>query len=115
MSIALYLTTAVLAAALAYSAVLKLSSRPAVIESYARVGVPARRLPLLAAVLLLGAAGLVAGWLWTPVGLAAAAALVVYFALALTVHATHRDLAHAMTPLAVLVLTVTASALYAVR
>jgi hypothetical protein len=115
MSTALYLITAVLAATLACSAILKLTSRPAVVESYARVGVPARTLPLLAAVLLLGAAGLLAGWQWTPIGLAAAAALVVYFALALTAHATHRDLAHAATPLAILVLAVTATALYAVR
>jgi hypothetical protein len=115
MSTALYLITAVLAAALAYSAILKLSSRPAVVESYARVGVQARRLPLLAAVLLLGAAGLLAGWLWTPIGLAAAAALVVYFALALFAHATHRDLAHATTPLAIFALAATATALYAVR
>jgi DoxX-like family len=115
MSTALYLLTAVLAALLAYSAVLKLSSRPVVVESYARVGVPARRLPLLAVVLLIGAAGVLAGWVWTPIGLAAAAALVVYFALALGAHATHRDLAHATTPLAILVLAVTATALYALR
>jgi hypothetical protein len=115
MSVALYLITAVLAATLAYSAILKLSSRPAVIESYARVGVPAQRLPLLAVVLLVGAAGLLAGWLWTPIGLTAAAALVVYFALALTAHATHRDLAHATPPLVILVLAVTATGLYAAR
>lgn len=115
MSTALYLITAVLAAALAYSAILKLSSRPAVVESYARVGVQARRMPLLAAVLLLGAAGVLVGWWWTPIGLAAAAALVVYFALALIAHATHRDLAHAATPLAIFVLAATTTALYAVR
>ena len=76
---------------------------------------PARKLPQLAVVLLLGAAGVLAGWVWTPIGLAAAAALVVYFALALVAHATHRDLAHATTPLAVLVLAATATALYAAR
>ena len=115
MSTALYVITAVLAAALAYSAILKLTSRPAVVESYARVGVPARRLPLLAVLLFLGAAGLLTGWLWPPIGLAAAGALVVYFALALVAHATHRDLAHATTPLVILVLAVTATALYAAR
>ena len=115
MPTALYLVTAVLAAALAFSAILKLTSRPAVVEAYARVGVPARRLPLLAVVLLLGAVALLAGWVWTPMGLAAGAALVVYFALALTAHATHRDLAHATTPLVILILAMTATALYAVR
>lgn len=115
MSTALYLITALLAGMLAHSAILKLTSRPAVIESYARVGVPARRLPLLAVVLLFGAAGLLAGWLWPPIGLVAAAALVVYFVLALTAHATHRDLAHAATPLVILVLAVAATALFAVR
>jgi len=114
MSTALYLITAVLAAGLVYSATLKLMSRPAVVESYSRVGVPARRLPQLAVVLLLGAAGLLAGWQWTPIGLAAAAALVVYFALALIAHAAHRDLAHATTPLVILVLAVAAAALYVV-
>src|SRR5262245_8044945 len=115
MSTALYLITAVLAGALAYSAILKLTARPTVVESYARVGVPARRLPQLAAGLLLGAAGLLAGWAWTPIGLAAAAALVVYFAIALVAHATHRDLAHAPTPLVILALAVAATALYAFR
>jgi DoxX-like family len=66
MSMALYIVTALLAAILLYSAVLKLSSRPDVVEAYARVGVPATRLPSLAVVLLAGAAGLLAGWAWTP-------------------------------------------------
>lgn len=115
MSTALYIVTALLAAILLYSAVLKLSSKPEVVESYARVSVPARRLPLLAVVLLAGAAGLLAGWAWTPIGLAAGIGLMAYFALALTAHARHRDLAHAATPAVVLVLAVAAACLYALR
>lgn len=115
MSMALYLVTAVLAAILVYSAILKLSPGPGVIESYARVGVPARRLPLLALALLAGAAGLLAGWAWTPIGLAAGLGLMVYFLLALTAHARHRDLVHAATPLVVLVLATASAWLYALR
>jgi xanthine/uracil/vitamin C permease (AzgA family) len=115
MSMALYVVTALLAAVLLNSAILKLSSRPEVLESYSRVGVPARRLPLLAAALLAGAAGLVVGWAWTPIGLASGIGLVAYFALALTAHARHHDLAHATTPLVVLVLAVAAACLYVVR
>ncbi|MGH3366745.1 MAG: DoxX family protein [Nocardioidaceae bacterium] len=115
MSITLYVVTAVLAVMLVYSAIMKLSSRPRVVESYGRVGVPARRLPLLAMILLAGAAGLLVGWAWTPIGLVAALGLVAYFVLALTAHARHRDLAHAATPLIVLVLAVTAGCLYGLR
>jgi hypothetical protein len=115
MTMALYVVTTVLAAGLLYSAILKLSSRPAVVESYARVGVPARRLPPLAAVILAGAAGLLVGWAWTPIGLAAGIGLTVYFALALVAHRRHHDFAHAATPLALLVLAVAATCLYALR
>ncbi|HEU0025090.1 MAG TPA: DoxX family protein, partial [Thermoleophilaceae bacterium] len=71
--------SALLAALLAYSAIRKLSHRPAVVRTYTRVGVPEDRLDHLAVILLAGAAGLLVGLLWTPIGLAASAGVVCYF------------------------------------
>jgi hypothetical protein len=98
MTIALYAVAALLVALLVMSAGLKLSGRSDVIESYARVGVSRSRLTPLAAVLVAGALGVVGGFIWTPLGVTAAVALVVYFVLALIAHATHDDLAHAARP-----------------
>lgn len=113
MTSALYVVTGLLAALLLYSAAMKMSGRPDVIESYARVGVPAGRLPLLAAVLVVGVIGLAAGLLWAPVGVAAAAAFVLYFALALRAHATHADLGNAAMPALLLLLAGGATVLFA--
>jgi hypothetical protein len=115
MTIALYLVTATLAALLVFAAARKLSARPDVIKSYARVGVPARKLPVLAAVLLCGAAGILAGWCWPRLGLAASFGLVAYFVLALVAHARHRDLAHVAPPAALLVLSMAAIVLFALN
>lgn len=113
MSVGLYVTVGLLAALLVYSAVLKLSGRPDVVEAYGRVGVARERLPALAAVLLLGVAGLVLGLVWAPLGLAASACLVLYFILALVAHARHDDLEHAGVPAVLLVLAVVTVVLYA--
>lgn len=113
MSIGLYVTVGLLTALLVFSAVLKLSGRPDVVESYGRVGVARERLPALAGVLLLGAAGLVVGLLWAPLGLAAAVCLVLYFALAIAAHARHNDLKHVGVPVVLLLLAIVTAALYA--
>jgi hypothetical protein len=113
--VTMFAVTGLLAALLAYAAGRKLSGRPEVVESYARVGVPAARLPLLAVVLLVGAAGLVAGWVWPHLGLAAAISLSVYFCLALVAHQRHRDLEHAVTPAILLALAVAATVLFALE
>jgi hypothetical protein len=84
-----------------------------VIESYARVGVDRRRLPLLAALLFAGVGGLIVGFWWAPLGIAAAGALVVYFALALLAHARHDDMSHAATPMLLLVLAAVDAVLFA--
>ncbi|MGH9250714.1 MAG: DoxX family protein [Acidimicrobiales bacterium] len=112
MTIALYVVAGLLVALLVISAGLKLSGKPAVLESYARVGVAADRLPLLACVILAGAGGIAGGILWTPLGVAAAAALALYFALALAAHATHHDMSHAATPAVLLLLAVGAAVLF---
>ncbi|NUT23431.1 MAG: DoxX family protein, partial [Hamadaea sp.] len=86
--------TAVLAALLAYAAIRKLSHEPSVVASYARVGVPEERLNLLAVILFAGAAGVLVGLVWPPLGVAAGIGLVLYFALAVGAHVRFRDLAH---------------------
>ena len=90
-----------LAGALTFAAVRKLSHRPEVVQSYERVGVPEDRLDYLAAILLAGAAGLVAGWLWAPIGVAAAAGVTVYFALAIGAHVRSGDTANLPTPIVI--------------
>lgn len=115
MTVARYLIPGLLAAFLLVSAVLKLSGKPAIIQSYERVGVSQDRLPLLAVVLVAGVVGLLGGYLWTPLGVAAAGALTVYFVLALTAHATHADMAHAATPAVLLLLAAAATALFSLE
>jgi hypothetical protein len=89
-----------LAALLTWSARAKLSHSPEVVASYGRVGVPERRLNALATVLLAGAAGVLVGLAFAPVGVAAAGLLVVYFLLAAGFHIRYHDAARLPTPLA---------------
>src|SRR5687768_1872723 len=100
----LLVVSAVLALGLVITAVRKLSHAPAVVETYRRVGVPEKRLNALALVLLAGAAGLVVGLWWRPIGLAAALGLVVYFVLAVAAHIRFRDLRPLPTPVVFLAL-----------
>ena len=108
---ALIVVSALLAALLGYAAVRKLSHRPEVVAAYARVGVPEDKLDYLAVILFVGAGGLVAGLAWAPLGVAAAAALVVYFALAIGAHVRARDFAHLPTPVLMILLAGAVSAL----
>ena len=80
-----------LAALLVFAAVRKLSHRPDVVATYTRVGVPEDRLDRLAWILLAGAAGLIAGLFWPPIGVAAGIGLVVYFLLAIAAHVRFGD------------------------
>jgi hypothetical protein len=104
MAVATIVVSVLLAALLVLTAVRKLSHRPAVVATYRRVGVPEERLNLLAALLLAGAAGLVAGLWWPPLGVAAAAALVAYFVLAAAAHLRAGDAANAPMPVLYLAL-----------
>jgi hypothetical protein len=90
-----------LAAALAYAAVRKLSHRPEVVRSYSRVGVPEDRLDHLAVILLAGAAGLLVGLAWAPIGIAAAIGVIVYFLLAVAAHVRADDLQNVATPVVI--------------
>jgi hypothetical protein len=100
MFVATVVVSALLAALLAYSAARKLTHAEDVVEGYALAGVPEAHLNLLATVLFAGAAGLLLGLAWAPIGVAAAASLVVYFAVAIGFHIRAGDTAHLPTPLA---------------
>lgn len=90
--------TTLLAALLVFTAIRKLSHRESVVRSYLRVGVREERLNLMAAILLGAAAGLLAGLVWPPVGLAAGIGLVGYFTVAVASHVRAGDLEHVATP-----------------
>jgi DoxX-like family len=105
--------SALLALLMSYAAVRKLSHRPEVVATYARVGVPEERLDLLAATLLAGAAGLLVGLAWAPLGVAAGAAVVAYFLVAIGAHIRSRDLENLPTPVVMELLAVGATALRA--
>jgi hypothetical protein len=87
-----------LAALLVFAAARKLSHRPEVVATYTRVGVPEDRLDLLAWLLIAGAAGLLAGLAWHPIGVAAGIGLVVYFLLAIAAHVRANDARNLLAP-----------------
>jgi len=101
MSTAAAIVSLLLAAILVGAAARKLTHRAGVVAEYARVGVPEERLNHLALILLAGAAGLLLGLVWSPVGVAAAAGTVVYFLFAVAAHVGHRELANIAVPVAI--------------
>jgi hypothetical protein len=98
--------TALLALLIGYTAAKKFGHRPDVVRSYGRVGVPEHRLNALALVLLAGAAGVLLGLYWAPIGIAAATGLVVYFVLAVGAHLRARDVRNVATPVVMLLLSI---------
>jgi hypothetical protein len=98
MVVAAAAVSVLLAALLVVTAARKLGHRPAVVATYRRAGVPEERLNQLAVLLLAGAVGLVVGLWWKPVGIAAAAALVAYFLLAIAAHVRARDTVNVAMP-----------------
>ncbi|MGH3677590.1 MAG: DoxX family protein [Mycobacterium sp.] len=111
MFIASVLVSALLAALICYSAALKLTHRPNVVEGYVRAGVPESWLNGLAAVLFIAAAGLLVGQWWSPMGVLVAAGLILYFALAVGFHLRAKDTANLATPVVLMLLSVAALAL----
>jgi hypothetical protein len=112
MVVAAAVVSVVLAALLVVTAARKLGHRSAVVATYRRVGVPEDRLNQLAVLLLAGAAGLVVGLWWEPMGVAAATALVAYFLLAIGAHVRARDNANVAMPALYLALSAAALALH---
>ena len=72
--------------------------RRGVVRTYVRAGVPEAWLDRLALILLAGAAGLIAGVFWAPLGIAAAFAVACYFAVAVAFHLRAGDAEHLPTP-----------------
>jgi hypothetical protein len=101
MTLATAVVSVLLASMLVFAAVRKLSHRPEVVETYVRVGVPEDKLDYLAVILLAGAAGLLVGLAWAPIGIAAAIGLVVYFLLAIGAHIRAGDVKSLPTPVAI--------------
>jgi hypothetical protein len=100
MFLATVAVTVLLAALLVATALRKLSHRPEVVRTYERVGVPESRLTLLAGILLAGAAGILLGLWWEPVGIAAGVGLVAYFLAAVGAHIRADDLRPLPVPVA---------------
>jgi hypothetical protein len=101
MFIATVIVSALLAAVLAFAAIRKLSHRPEVVQSYVRLGVPEDRLDYLAITLLAGAAGLILGLFWPPIGIAAAIGVACYFIVAVAFHIRADDGKNLPTPVAI--------------
>jgi DoxX-like family len=97
-----------LALILSFAAVRKLSHRPEVVRSYARVGVPKGKLDYLALILLAGASGLLVGLFWAPIGIAAAVGVIAYFGLAVAAHVRADDLGNLPTPAVIELLAIVA-------
>jgi hypothetical protein len=108
MFVATIAVSVVLAGLLVLSAFIKLTRREPYVQGYLRVGVPEHRLNLLASILVAGAAGLIAGLWWAPIGVAAAIGLTCYFLAAVAAHLRVGDARNLPTPLTYLVLAVTA-------
>jgi hypothetical protein len=91
MFIAAIVVSALLAAVLLVSARGKLVRDPVQMKTMTHVGFPEDKLWLLAAAEAAGAAGLVIGLFWWPLGIAAAAGAIAYFTGAIIAHLRVRD------------------------
>jgi uncharacterized membrane protein YphA (DoxX/SURF4 family) len=91
MFIATIVIAALLAVLLAFSATGKLRKDPAQLEVMRTVKFPADKLWLLACAEIAGAAGLLIGLIWWPLGAAAAIGVVLYFIGAVGSHLRVRD------------------------
>jgi hypothetical protein len=104
-----YAVVAVLfALVLVFSARGKLTRDERVVKGITGVGVPLAWFPWLAAAEIAGAAGLLVGLLWAPLGIAAATGLVLYFVGAVGAHVRARDYAGLAAPSPLLVIAVAA-------
>jgi hypothetical protein len=91
MQIALIVLSALLVIVLLGSAGAKLAKATQVVDTMSTVGVPQSALPLLAAAEIAGAIGLIAGFFWWPIGVAAAVGVILYFAGAVISHLRVKD------------------------
>jgi hypothetical protein len=92
MFIAAAFVAGVLAAMLVMSGRAKLVKDPQVMKTMSTVGVPEDKVWLLAVAEFAGAAGLVAGLPWWPIGVAAAIGVILYFVGAVGSHLRVKDM-----------------------
>ncbi len=92
MYIATCVVVAILAGLLVLSAYGKFTHSPKQTDTIVKVGFPERFIWLLALCELAGAAGIVLGLFWWPIGVAAAIGLVLYFVLAVASHLRAKQL-----------------------
>ncbi|GIH26326.1 hypothetical protein Aph01nite_46360 [Acrocarpospora phusangensis] len=85
------IASVLLALVLLVSAYGKLRHAPSQVQTLTRVGVAQRLIPVLAALEIAGALGLLAGLFWAPIGIAAAAGVVAYFIGAVGSHLRVKD------------------------
>jgi hypothetical protein len=86
------ITTVVYALLIAFSGIGKVRRDPRQVRViHETIGIPLKHFPLLAACEFAGAAGLVAGIWWTPIGMAAGVGLVLYFVGAILSHVRAGD------------------------
>jgi hypothetical protein len=111
MFVATAIVSVLLASLLALSAAIKLTRREPYVQGYINVGVPEDKLNSLAIVLLAGAAGLVLGLFWAPVGIAAAIGVIAYFIVAVAAHIRADDAENLPTPLVLEAMAIAALAL----
>jgi len=102
MFVAAAIVSALLAVTLVNSARMKLTRNEPVIDVMTRVKFPLDKLWLLAVAEVAGAVGLIVGLFWWPIGVAAAAGVVLYFVGAVIYHLRAHDMT--LAPAAVLVL-----------
>ncbi|KQS66675.1 DoxX family protein [Modestobacter sp. Leaf380] len=91
MFIATVAVSVLLSLALLASAAGKLTKNPGATQAVLGVGVPAGRIPVLAALEIAGALGLLVGLAWAPLGIAAAGGVVLYFVGAVVAHLRVHD------------------------
>src|SRR5258708_38709799 len=102
MFVAAAIVSSLLAAVLLVAGRGKLVKDPQQLKTMSTVGFPEDKLWLLATAEIAGAVGVVAGLFWWPIGVAAAAGVILYFLGAIGAHFRVRD--HNFTPALVLLL-----------
>lgn len=107
MFIAYIIVSVILALMLGASAWAKLTRDEKIVTGMTGIGVRTKWFPHLAALLLVGAVGLLVGIAVAPLGIAAAIGLILYFVVALVAHLRAKDMAVAP-PLMFLALAVAA-------
>jgi hypothetical protein len=111
MFVAYTVIAVLLALGLLASASAKLTRNERVVKTFTELGVPSSMYPFLAACEIAGAAGLVVGLWYGPLGITAAVGVAAYFVGAIVTHLRKGDIKGAFSPLVILITTVAAMVL----